>query len=171
MPSNSFIAVTSLLLAALMAPLASGASSNLSVYSIQTYTYLGPTIEAHVKVTPLPSECVTVVTATWTDPAGGAVTRNSIASGTRRRAEFPIYSDLYGTFVFTVDDINCGGQYKYNGNDSVQVTIDPPTDPAPAPPTDPAPAPAPACIAEGGRCTRNGDACCAGLSCKGKTCK
>lgn len=98
-------------------------AASLEVFSIKTYTYLGPTVEAHVKVTPIPSGCTTVVTGTWTDPEGGQVTRNSIASGTRRRAEFPIYSTLTGTFVFTVDKINCGESYSYNGNDSVSVTI------------------------------------------------
>lgn len=158
-----------LLIAALgVHPISSACPTCLEVFSIDIFTHLGPTAEAHVKVQPLPSGCVTVVSGTWTDPNGGTVTRNSIASGTRRRAEFPIYSDLYGTFVFNVDDINCGTEYTYIGNDTATVTIEAP---APAPtPTIPTP-PEPSCLAAGEACSRKSGLPCCNGTCRRKLCQ
>jgi hypothetical protein len=75
---------------------------------------------------------------------GDTLTRYAIASGTRRRAEFPIYSALAGTFVFTVDNITCGSTYTYNGHDSVSINIGSSSTPAPTPGGSP-----------GGGCTTN----------------
>jgi len=95
-----------------------------------------------VKVDPLPLECVTVVTGRWTGPDGATRESNSIASGTRRRAEFPFWSETpSGTFEFVVVAITCGTEYSYHGNDSASITISPTPTPAPADPVPAEPSP------------------------------
>jgi len=135
MTMSHFITSSLFLLGALMGSAA--CPTCLEVYSIQLFTYLGPDVEAHVKVTPLPSDCVTVVTGQWTEPDGNYVVSSSIASGTRRRAEFPLYSDQAGDFEFKVLDINCGNTYSYHGNDSATITLGN----TPAPSESPVPGP------------------------------
>ena len=146
----------------------------LEVFSISIYTYLGPTVEAHVKVYPLPSGCTTVMTATWTDPLGHSSTQNAIALGTHCRAEFPFNSGLTGTFVFTVDNITCGTDYTYHGNDSMSITITDATTTTTTTatvttPTTTSQLPPSVCLTEGESCSGlTAPSCCNGLACKGR---
>lgn len=82
----------------------------LRVYSITLYTYLGPTVEAHVKVVDENGGGArgAVVHGEWTLPDGTTVDGYSML-GTRMRAEFPVTSNQTGTFTFTVLGITKAG--------------------------------------------------------------
>jgi len=98
----------------------------LRVFSIKTYTYLGPTVEAHVKVVDENGGNVrgAVVTGVWTQPDGSQLSRNDIL-GTRLRAEFPLNSDQSGRFTFEVANITLAGYtFDPKGGAATTVSID-----------------------------------------------
>lgn len=95
----------------------------LRVFSIKTYTYLGPTVEAHVKVVDENGGNVrgAVVNGVWTQPDGSQLSRYD-RLGTRLRAEFPLYSDQSGTFTFDVANITLAG-YTFDPNGGAPTTV------------------------------------------------
>jgi len=98
----------------------------LRVFSIKTYTYLGPTVEAHVQVVDENGGAVrgAVVNGVWTEPDGSQLSRYGVL-GTRLRAEFPLYSDQSGTFTFEVADITLAGYiFDPGGSALLSASVD-----------------------------------------------